>query len=106
MTDVQAAPSVPEFRIVVTRPNPRGPLGPYRLLLSVVFAFAVAGTRIWTGLSSGQADDGALVAAAVAGLFVWVLTTIISNILGSVATPPPSTATVTSTSDELNESTG
>ena len=79
---------VPEFRVVVSRPHRRGPLAPYRLALAVVFALLVAGGRMWTALSTGQADDAALLVAAGAGLFVWIVTTIISSILAA-GTPHP-----------------
>ena len=79
---------VPEFRVVVSRPHRRGPLAPYRLALAVGFALLVAGGRMWTALSAGQADDSALLVAAGAGLFVWIVTTIISSILAA-GTPHP-----------------
>jgi hypothetical protein len=85
---------VPQFKVVVTRPNGKGPLGPYRLAIAVGFAALVAGGRIWTSVTTGPADDGALLAAAGAAVFAWVLTTVISNILGAgEVAPSPSAAT-------------
>ncbi len=84
-----AASATPEFRVVVTHPTGRGPLGPYRLALAVAFALVIGGGRLWGTLRDGAADDAALLAAAAAGLFVWVVTTVIDNILASVTKPEP-----------------
>ncbi len=84
--------ATPEFRLIVTRPNGRGPIGPYRLALAVAFAMVIGGGRLWSTLRDGAADDAALLAAAAAGVFVWIVLTVIDNILGSVAKPGPTPA--------------
>ncbi len=85
----KSAPAVPEFRVIVTRPHGRGPLGPYRFILAVAFAMIIAGDRLWSVIRYGESDDGALLAAAAAGAFVWIVTTVINNILASATTPEP-----------------
>lgn len=85
--DDKSASAAPQFRVVVTRPHGRGPLGPYRLVLAVAFAMMIAGERLWSVVRHGHADDGALLAAAAAGVFVWIVTTMINNILASATMP-------------------
>ncbi|WP_420452481.1 hypothetical protein [Ilumatobacter sp.] len=84
-TSAPEAPTapLPEFRLVITRPDGPGPLGPYRLALAVGFALLVAGGRMWTSISHGHADDSALIVAGAAGAFVWVVTTVINRILAT-----------------------
>jgi hypothetical protein len=71
----------PEFRIIVKRPNRRGPIAPYRMALTVLFVFFVAGRQLWAAAMTGYGSDGALIDAGVAGLFIWVLSGIVNAIL-------------------------
>ena len=80
----------PEFHIVVRRPG-RGPLAPYRLSIAILFAFAVAGTRLWAAANGSTAVDGALLLAAIAGTFAWLVVGRANAILKAAAPPkrPP-----------------
>lgn len=80
----------PEFRIVVKRPG-RGPLAPYRLTIAILFTMAVSGPQLWSAAQTGMYVDGALIRAAVAGLFAWLVVGRANKILKN-ATPPPSSA--------------
>jgi hypothetical protein len=71
----------PEFRIIVKRPNRRGPIAPYRMALTVLFVFFVAGRQLWAAAMNGYGAEGALIDAGVAGLFIWVLSGIVNAIL-------------------------
>lgn len=77
---------VPEFRIVVRHPDRRGPLAPYRFLISVLVVVVVLGPSLYQSVVTGPPDDGVLVRAAVLGLIVWVTTGVVSKALGAAET--------------------
>lgn len=76
----------PEFHLVVRRTG-RGPLAPYRLAISIVFAIAISGAQLWAA-AHGRADiDRALILAGLAGLFAWLVVGRANAILKSASTP-------------------
>lgn len=77
----------PEFHIVIKRPNRRGPLAPFRFIITVAFAFAVAGMPLWHATEAGQSVDAALIRAGVAALFSWIVVGRINKILASATMP-------------------
>lgn len=83
----------PEFRLVVRRPG-RGPLAPYRLSITIGFAMAIAGTRLWDAAHGSAPVDGALLLAAAAGAFAWLVVGRANAILRAAAPPhrPPTDA--------------
>lgn len=89
MTDLGVDGRAPEFHIVVRRPGGRGPLGPYRLTLAVAFALVIAGNDLIAAAGSGLEIDRALIRAMVAAAFIWVLSGIVSRILGAGRPPAP-----------------
>lgn len=62
----------PEFHIVVRRPG-RGPLAPYRLAITIVFAMVISGAQLWAAAQGHTSVDAALIRAAIAGLFAWLV---------------------------------
>lgn len=76
-----SAGATPEFRIVVRHPGKRGPLGPYRLAMSVAIVLVVFGSTLWTMISTGNPDDGVLLRAAIVGLIVWVTSGVVDRAL-------------------------
>ncbi|MEM1331863.1 MAG: hypothetical protein AAGG08_00265 [Actinomycetota bacterium] len=81
--DVAADRDLPEFRIVVRRPNARGPLAMYRLPIVVGVVAVVFGPTLWASVTGGSPDDGVLLRALLLGLLVWVTTGVVSRALGS-----------------------
>lgn len=81
----------PEFHLVVRRPG-RGPLAPYRLSIAIVFAIAISGTRLWAAAHGTAPVDAALIMAAVAGTFAWLVVGRANAILKSAAPPKRTTA--------------
>lgn len=79
MTDLRN--SGPEFHVVVRHQDRRGPLGPYRLTLAVAFALLVAANDLLAAATTGVGIDRALTRAAVAALFIWILSGVVSRIL-------------------------
>lgn len=79
---------LPEFRIVVRRPDRRGPLAPYRLLVSVGVVMLVFGSTLYRSVVDGMPDDGVLLRAAAVGLLVWITTGIVSSALGAAEQQP------------------
>ena len=94
MSDTRSAPDVPEFHIVVRRPNARGPIGPYRLTIAVLFALFVAGRDLYDAAMTGTNYDGALIHAGMAALFIWVLSGVVNSILRTSG-PPDRSPTAT-----------
>lgn len=95
MTDVQphVDDELPEFHVVVRRPNRRGPLGPYRLALAVAFAMVIAGQQLLDAATTGTPSvDAALLRAGLAATFIWLLSGVVSRILAHGDRPPSSTA--------------
>ena len=80
----------PEFHIVVRRPG-RGPLAPDRLSIAIVFAIAIAGTRLWAAAHGTAPVDAALLLAAIAGAFAWLVVGRANAILRAASPPkrPP-----------------
>lgn len=87
MSDTRSEHDVPEFHIVVRRPNARGPIGPYRLTIAVMFALFVAGRELWDAAMTGSNYDGALIHAGMAALFIWVLSGVVNSILRTSRPP-------------------
>lgn len=83
MSDTAVDEELPQFHIVVRRPNGSGPLAPYRMTLAVVFAMFIAGRQLWVAATSGLNYDIALLHAVAAGFFIWVLSGIVNNILAN-----------------------
>lgn len=77
------ANDLPEFRVVVKHRNRRGPLGPYRLVLSVAFALLIAGEDLLDAATTGVGTDAALIRATLAAWFVWILAGLVSRILAA-----------------------
>lgn len=89
MTDTQTSVHAPEFHLVVKRASRRGPIAPYRLVITVAFALAVAGMPLWDAANSTVGVDSALLHVAGAGLFAWIVLGRVSAILGSASRPTP-----------------
>lgn len=87
MADTQVERDLPEFHIVVRRPNHKGPIAPYRMTLAVAFAMFVAGRELWHAVQSGTGYDDALIHAGAAAVFIWVLSGIVNSILTNGAPP-------------------
>lgn len=79
MTDLRLDDNAPEFHIVVRRPSGRSPLAPYRFALTVAFALAVGGTKLWSGLRDGIGLDDAVTRVLVAALFAWIMLGIVNR---------------------------
>jgi len=73
VTDLRLDENAPEFHIVVRRPSTRSPLAPYRFALTVLFALAVGGTKLWSALREGASLDGAVTRVLVAAMFAWIM---------------------------------
>ena len=89
MTDLSVDENAPEFRVIVRHHNRRGPLGPYRLALAVGFALLIAGNQLLVAASTGRGIDTALLRAALAAWFIWILAGIVSRILAAGRRPRP-----------------
>lgn len=87
MADTRVDRDLPEFHIVVRRPNRHGPIAPYRMALSVAFALFVAGRELWHAVQDGVGYDDALIHAGAAALFIWVLSGIVNSILVNGSQP-------------------
>ena len=87
--DVGLAQQLPEFRIIVRHPNKRGPLGPYRLLITVAAVLLVLGLPLWNSLMAGDPSDALLLRVAGLGLLVWITTGIVSRALAQATDPIP-----------------
>ncbi len=87
MTDISVDDNTPEFRVVVRHHNRRGPLGPYRLAVAVGFALLIAGNQLLDAASTGRGIDTALLRAALAAWFIWILAGIVSRILAAGRPP-------------------
>ena len=74
---------LPQFHVVVRRHNRRGPLGPYRLAMAVAFSMLVAGEQLLMAAETGVGVDDALIRAALAAWFIWILAGIVSRILAT-----------------------
>lgn len=79
----------PEFHIVARRPHSKGPLAPYRFLITIGFALAVAGSALWNAAQTGVGVDPALIRFGVSALFAWIVVGHVSSILGSAERPTP-----------------
>ncbi len=99
---------LPEFHVVVRHRNKRGPLGPYRLAMAVAFSMLVAGEQLLMAAQTGIGVDDALIRAALAAWFIWILAGVVSRILATAqrptsrrrtdtTDPPPDTTTHTTT---------
>ena len=88
MTDAEI--DAPEFRIVVRRPG-RGPIAPYRLLIVMLFVFAIVGRDLYAAAMTGANVDDALIRGAIAGIFAWFVLGRMNAILKQ-ATPPKASA--------------
>lgn len=85
------AQQLPEFHIVVKRPG-RGPLAPYRLAISILFALVISGTQIWAAAQTGDHVDETLIRFGVSGAFAWLVVGRINSILKAAAPPPSKSA--------------
>lgn len=83
---------LPEFRVIVRHPNKRGPLGPYRLLITVAAVLLVLGQPLWNSLLAGDPSDALLLRIAGLGLLVWITTGIVSRALAQATDPIPTTS--------------
>lgn len=83
-TDVGVA-APPEFEIVVRRPGQRGPLAPYRLVISIAVVMVVLGPTLYSMVAGQTPDDVVLLRAGAIGVIVWITTGIVSSALGSAA---------------------
>ena len=79
MTDLRLDENAPEFHLVVKRPSGRSPLAPYRFALTVAFALAVGGNKLWSGLRDSIALDDAVTRVLVAALFAWIMLGIVNR---------------------------
>lgn len=77
----------PEFHLVVRHPNRRGPLAPYRFIITVTFAFTVSGVALWDATETGEGIDLALLRIAGSALLAWIVVGRISKILASSVSP-------------------
>lgn len=80
MTDLRLDENSPEFHIVVRRPSTRSPLAPYRFALTVLFALAVGGTKLWSALRDGTSLDDAVTRVLVAAMFAWVMLGVVNRV--------------------------
>lgn len=81
---------VPEFHIVVKRPSRHGPIAPYRFAISVAIAFAVTFGELRAAVFDGAPGDGALLRAIAAGVFAWIVLTVLNRILAAAPPAAPS----------------
>jgi hypothetical protein len=74
---------VPEFHIVVRRPSQRGPLAPYRFAISLVVAVFVSFDDLRAALLDGGDADAAMLRALVAGVFTWIVLSVLNRVLAT-----------------------
>lgn len=79
MTDLRLDENSPEFHIVIRRPSTRSPLAPYRFALTVLFALAVAGTKLLSALRDGTSLDDAVTRVLVAAMFAWFMLGVVNR---------------------------
>jgi len=79
VTDLRLDKNSPEFHIVVRRPSTRSPLAPYRFALTVLFALAVGGTKLWSALRDGISLDDAVTRVLVAAMFAWIMLGVVNR---------------------------
>ena len=79
MTDLRLDDDAPQFHIIVRRPTTRSPLAPYRFALTVAFALAVGGTKLWSGVRDGIGLDAAVTRVLVAALFAWIMLGVVNR---------------------------
>lgn len=77
----------PEFDLVVRRRPGNGPLAPYRLVMTIGFALAVAGMPLWDSIETGNGLDEAMLRIGGAGVLMWVLSGHINRILAAASAP-------------------
>jgi len=89
MSEASQSAEAPQFHLVVRRPSRKGPIAPYRFVISVVFALALAGMPVWDAAETGEGIDAALLRAGGAALFAWVVLGRVNTILSSAVPGAP-----------------
>lgn len=99
MSETTTTIDQPEFHIVVKRPNKRGPLAPYRFMITIVFALIMSGMPLWNALQTGHGLDPALLRWTGSAAFAWIVLGQINKILGSASVPTPPAAPESTSAD-------